>query len=360
MTSASRALFPLLPLLLLSGCRIVRELPPSEELSPVLRLGPEVSPASAPAGGRTSYSIRSRGELVVETREEVPFARLGVTTRTASRAEMRAEGMEGPAAVKVLTVVPDGPAARAGIRVGDLLTNLDGTDLLSSEHLREVLRGTQPSGPVPVLGRRNGEAFGVNATLEIRREPRRRTEYRTLEHDRETAAFGFEASTVPEDLAAILFERPGPAVLLSDVPVGSPAYLAGLRQGDLVHSLNGADVRSATDLLDRLEPLKEARLTVSAGGRAFDANLRARKGFGRSVTFHFPLVVGWSSAPAKSGFELVEGLLFDYDGRELPAPRRERRTRTRISMLLDLFALDTSEEGTKVSLLWIIHFGSRG
>src|SRR5262245_811096 len=176
----------LLSLLLLAGCRIEWELPPSGELSPVGGPGSGISTASAPAGGKTSYSIRSRGELVVETREEVPFARLGVTTKTASRTEMRAQGIEGPAAVKVLTVEPDGPAARAGIAPGDLLTNVDGTDLLSSEHLREVLRKTVPTGPVPILGRRNGEAFGVDATLEVRREPRRRTEYRTLEHSRET------------------------------------------------------------------------------------------------------------------------------------------------------------------------------
>ncbi|HKB16740.1 MAG TPA: PDZ domain-containing protein, partial [Planctomycetota bacterium] len=272
----------LLSLLLLAGCRIEWELPPSGELSPVGGPGSGISTASAPAGGKTSYSIRSRGELVVETREEVPFARLGVTTKTASRTEMRAQGIEGPAAVKVLTVEPDGPAARAGIAPGDLLTNVDGTDLLSSEHLREVLRKTVPTGPVPILGRRNGEAFGVDATLEVRREPRRRTEYRTLEHSRETSEFGFEASTVPEDLAAVLFERPGTAVLLSDVPVGTPAYLAGLRQGDLIHSLNGAEVRSAPELLDRLEQVREARLTVTAGGRAFETTLRGRKGFGRS------------------------------------------------------------------------------
>ncbi len=350
----------LLPLLLLAGCRIVRELSPSEELSLVYSMGPGTSSASAPAGGKTSYSIRSRGELVVETREQVPFARLGVTTRTASKAERRAEGIEGTAAVKVLTVDPDGPAARAGIAPGDLLTNIDGTDLLSSEHLRETLRGTDPSGPVPILGRRKGEPLGVNATLEVRREPRRRTEYRTLEHAHESSAFGLEASTVPEDLAAILFGRPGPAVLLSDVPVGTPAYRAGLRQGDLVRTLDGSEVRSSVELLDRLESAGGGRRAVSAGGRVFETTLRGRRGFGRSVTVNVPLVFGWVSGPARRGFDLVEGLLFDWDSRELPAPRRERRTRTSVSMLLDLFSLDTSEEGTRVSLLWVIHFGSRG
>ncbi|HET6203659.1 MAG TPA: PDZ domain-containing protein [Planctomycetota bacterium] len=361
-----RALHPTLLLILLPGCVIVREMRASDEVSTLRSVVPaaaaESSPAASRPRGRTTYSIRSRGELVIETQEDAPVARMGLTPRTASPAEARAAGLaEGGAfGVKVLAVEKEGPSARAGIEPGDLLTNLDGVDLLSADQLRDLLRRSDTTKPVPVLGRRRGEPFGVNLSLESRIETRRRTEYRTLDHAREATAFGLEAATVPEDLAEILFDRPGPAVLLSDVPLGSPAYRAGLRQGDQVLAVNGTELRSASDLLERLQGAREARFSASDAGRPFETTVRARKGFGRFVSFHFPLVVGWESGPVESGFELVEGLLFGCERRERPAPRRERRTRTSISALLDLFEVVTSEEGTRVRLLWFIRFGSWG
>jgi len=94
-----------------------------------------------------------QGELPPPPPQAAP---MGLTVAPMSEEELRQEEVIGNG-VLVIDVQP-GPAAKAGIRTGDVLMNLGGQDIDSPERLDELVRQLTPGSSVPVLVSRGGSA----------------------------------------------------------------------------------------------------------------------------------------------------------------------------------------------------------
>ncbi|WLQ08294.1 S1C family serine protease [Arthrobacter oryzae] len=77
-------------------------------------------------------------------------------------------GLQDTRGALVLSVVDGGPADRAGIRPGDVLTALDGKEIASPEDLLAELRGKSPDQAVNVGYRRGTESKEAKVTLAAR------------------------------------------------------------------------------------------------------------------------------------------------------------------------------------------------
>ena len=66
-------------------------------------------------------------------------------------------------------VVNNSPAAKAGLKAGDIMVEFDGKPILRLNDYAFLLRSKQPGDVVPVVVKRNGETLRVNVTLETRR-----------------------------------------------------------------------------------------------------------------------------------------------------------------------------------------------
>jgi Zn-dependent M28 family amino/carboxypeptidase len=66
-------------------------------------------------------------------------------------------------------VVNDSPAAKAGLKAGDIMVEFDGKQIQKLNDYAFLLRSKQPGDVVPVVVKRNGEEVHVNVTLETRR-----------------------------------------------------------------------------------------------------------------------------------------------------------------------------------------------
>lgn len=82
---------------------------------------------------------------------------LGVTTTPASPTH--------PDGAQVLLVVPGGPAARAGIRSGDVIKRIDGRAILSPEDVASAIANGKPGDPVTIVVERAGRTQTLHATL---------------------------------------------------------------------------------------------------------------------------------------------------------------------------------------------------
>jgi S1-C subfamily serine protease len=87
-------------------------------------------------------------------------AALGVTVQTVT-------GPDGqPAGVGIVAVTPGGPAAKAGLQAGDVITAINGTPTPDTETLAVVLAGMRPGQQVTVsVTKQNGSTGTVKVTL---------------------------------------------------------------------------------------------------------------------------------------------------------------------------------------------------
>jgi membrane-associated protease RseP (regulator of RpoE activity) len=96
--------------------------------------------------------------------------RLGVSYLSLSDQLAKHYGVSGGALVS--EVEPDGPAARAGLQAGDVVTKVDGKSIDDARDLGEAVADAEPGGAITLGVRRGGKDLEVKATL---REPERRT-----------------------------------------------------------------------------------------------------------------------------------------------------------------------------------------
>jgi membrane-associated protease RseP (regulator of RpoE activity) len=92
--------------------------------------------------------------------------RLGVSVIQISP-ELRAYfGAPGDRGVLVDSVRPDSPAAKAGVRVGDILTDVDGAAAKSATDILDAMSARKKGDAVPMAALRKGQRVELRATLE--------------------------------------------------------------------------------------------------------------------------------------------------------------------------------------------------
>ena len=174
-------------------------------------------------------------------------------------------GVPGGKGVVITEVVDGGPAARAGLRPGDVVVSLDGDAIAESYRLR-WLTANAGAGRIVRMG--------------IWRERALRTVAVTLEGkpgeelvDRPTAA---PARKDPDLMGMSVDEQQGrPGVRISAVDPRGSAYRAGLREGDLVLEVDGRAIHDRASLRKTLaESAAVVRVYVRRNGRALFFGIR--------------------------------------------------------------------------------------
>jgi serine protease Do len=190
-----------------------------------------------------------------------PGSSIGVTVRDAD------------SGVVVQEVRADSPAARAGMKEGDIVTEFDGERTRSAAQFTRLVRETAPGKTVKMAVLRNG----MPTTLDIAPEARNSDDLRfpnlTQNIDRHLRAlprdFNFDFNLVEpwvsvysphrlgmtitplsNQLAAYFGVKQG--VLVSEVVAGSAAEAAGLKAGDVITTVGGQAVSSSDDVLREL------------------------------------------------------------------------------------------------------------
>jgi serine protease DegS len=93
---------------------------------------------------------------------------LGVSSEELPRATAAALGIDPPVALRISSVDPQGPAARAGMRVDDLVTHLNGQPIVNATEALNRVAGLAPGSELEVRGFRGREPLTLVATLEER------------------------------------------------------------------------------------------------------------------------------------------------------------------------------------------------
>lgn len=181
-------------------------------------------------------------------------------------------GLPRPEGVLINNIYPNGPAARGGLRQGDIVTEINGRDVDDPEALRFRIATLAIGGQAKLSVLRRGQRVNLTLPLEPPPETPKREETQLQGSQPFAGATVANLSPALADELSLGSELTGVTVLR--VARGSPAARVGLQARDILLSLNGAEVDSVAklgQLLSRPAADKRWRIAIKRGDKVFNA-----------------------------------------------------------------------------------------
>jgi serine protease Do len=160
---------------------------------------------------------------------------LGLVPQTVTPTLAQQFGLSQPGGALVSDVSPDTPAARAGLKRGDVILRLNGEPVVSDNDLRLRISQTPPGTDVKLQIWRDGKTQDVNVALG---EFPEKAEQANSEASPNAALGGIHVQELTPDIQQDLNLKPGThGVVVSDVDPASPAA-GDLQRGDVIQEVN--------------------------------------------------------------------------------------------------------------------------
>jgi serine protease Do len=195
-------------------------------------------------GGYQGLAFAIPIDVALHTKDQIVktghanHARLGVTVQDLDQALAESFGLERPDGALVSSVEPDSAAAKAGIKPGDVITQIDSTPIKRSGDLSSSIGMSTPGTRVSLKVWRDKRTRDVEVALGKAKLDKSDT---TADSGQEKGAhLGLALHPLtPEEKAAAQVDHG-----LVVEGVGGPAARAGIRPGDIVVGINGQPARS--------------------------------------------------------------------------------------------------------------------
>jgi Do/DeqQ family serine protease len=190
---------------------------------------------------------------------EVKRGLLGVVTQTLTPGDQEAVGVPSNTQGALVTQVQKGSAAeKAGIKINDVVTSVNGHTVKSGGELRNSIGLLRVGDKVEVGLMRDGKPRKVTATIGARSD-----------------VLPVAADFSPKFQGATLEDAEnGGGVLVRGVEQGSPAWDSGLRPNDVIYGVNRAPVRGMEELKEVSEGQKSLLLNIRRGNQPLGLLIR--------------------------------------------------------------------------------------
>jgi serine protease Do len=172
---------------------------------------------------------------------------LGVTVQPLTSDIAESLGLKQAQGVLVAQVAEGSPAARAGLKPGDVLQSFDGMPLEDGGQYRNRAALARPGSTVSLGIVRDGRKLTLQATVG------RLDEQEAALQAANAEALGVTVRGLNAEQAARLRLKPGSGVIVSAVEPGSLAALAGVHPGTVILEVNREPVASAAEFARALE-----------------------------------------------------------------------------------------------------------
>ncbi|MCR5346452.1 MAG: Do family serine endopeptidase [Fretibacterium sp.] len=213
---------------------------------------------------------------------------LGVSIQNVTPEIARAYGVKGEGGAIVSDVFGDSAAERAGVRRGDVVIELNGEKVKDVNWFVQKVRTLTPGSTATLQVVRNGRKMTLKVKLDERpdsadarpgqtpRSPRGRKNDDSVTSDA-LEDFGIEEVTpLTSGLRRQFKIAPdSEGLVIIDVDSDSPASTVGIREGDLLHQVNGRDVRTFDDLNKAMQDKSDSVvLMIERSGNTFIVSLK--------------------------------------------------------------------------------------
>jgi serine protease Do len=186
---------------------------------------------------RVSDQLRASGRVI--------RGRIGVQIAPVTKDVAESIGLGKPAGAFVRSVEKDGPAEKAGVEAGDIITKVDGKAVERSGDLPRIIGGIKPGSKTTLSLFRRGSAKDVAVTVaEFEEEkPQRRAQNEPNAPPAAKSALGLAVSDLSDAQKKELRVRGGVKVESAE----GAAARAGLREGDIILAIDNTEIANSKE-----------------------------------------------------------------------------------------------------------------
>jgi serine protease Do len=183
---------------------------------------------------------------------------LGIYIQPLTPALAKAFNVHESKGALVASVSPKSPAAKAGLKEGDVITEFNGKPVADSKQLRLMVAQTAPNTKAEVTYERSGQQRETTVTLgELHGDELAQAQGRGAPETnagRGGYIDGLQVSELDQQTRRQLnLPKEVDGLVVTDVELGSPAERAGLQAGDVIEEANRQPARSVRDIQARLK-----------------------------------------------------------------------------------------------------------
>jgi serine protease Do len=201
------------------------------------------------SGGYQGVSFAIPINLAMQVKDQIvktgkaTHARLGVEVQTLTQSLADSFKIQAPNGALVAKVEPDSPAAKAGIKVGDVILKMNGNEIQDAGQLSSAVGTTTPGDKVQLDIWRNGKSMRLDATV-----GNASNGVETASNDGNGASSQARLGLAVRPLSPDEKREAGISAGLVVEEAQGHAAAAGIQPGDVVLSVDGTPVESVNQL----------------------------------------------------------------------------------------------------------------
>jgi serine protease Do len=279
---------------------------------------------------------------------------LGVGLSDIDKKRAESLKLKEAAGAEIVNIDHDAPAASAGLKVHDVILQMNGQVVAGAEQLRRMLHETPPDRPITLVVSRDGKQQTINATLVDHAKLERNAAsnitmvpapgdedgsialappsshsggnsfFGSLPFGLSSFSVGVQLDTMGSQLADFFGVKDGQGLLVKHVAANSDASVAGLKAGDVVTKVDGHIMATLNDWTKTIRASrgKQVQVVIIRNRQQQILNLQAGDSKHKSVLVvpeGFPQAfLDGSMQPALAGdIAQLDGQNFQFDTEQL-------------------------------------------
>jgi serine protease Do len=207
----------------------------------------------------------------LKTKGKVSRGWLGISIQDISEDIAKSMDYKGTTGVLITDVFQNDPADKAGIKVGDVILEINEKKIADSHDLLLTVASLHAGDKAKIKIYRDGKEMIFNVTVaERKNEPE-------IALSKSEGNFGIKAQEITKSLAQQLGIASDQGVIVTDVEPGSPADEVGIQPRDIILQVNKAKITSFKQYLSEMSKAiknKSVVLLVKRGKSNFFVSIR--------------------------------------------------------------------------------------
>ncbi len=209
--------------------------------------------------------VKNIASQLLEGGEAVTRGHLGIMIQSLTPELAESFGLKQSQGILVAQVMEDSPAAKAGLKQGDLIVGYKGKAVSDIGSFRNDVSLTPPDTKTKLRIVRNGQEREIGVVIGRLTDE----DQLALGNTQSADDLGLSVQTLTQDLAAQFGVQPGEGVVVTGVAPGSIAAMAGIEPGTVILQVNRKSVKSAAEFKRFVSESggdKRILLLISKGG----------------------------------------------------------------------------------------------